>query len=335
MPIDTPRLPSKLTRRKALTLGAAGATSALISIGGAPLSALAKAPMLGPSLASHHRFTLGDFEITTFLDGTLKISGLFPAFGAEQFQEDVDEVAKANFLPTGGFEMSYAPVLVNTGKELILFDTGNGATKRPDRGKLARALKGAGYTPEQVDIVVITHYHPDHIGGLNEGGKPIFPNARYIAGATEHNFWSPKQLAESGGSLASRAKLVQSHVVPLADKITFFKDGQDVVSGIRALASDGHTPGHLAYHLESKGRRLLLWGDAIVHQIFSFQKPDWKFTGDMDHEKAAATRVKLLGMAAADRIPVTGYHLPFPSVGYVEALGEGFRFVPASYQFRM
>lgn len=328
-------MPAKsfLMSRRQVLQGAAG-LSAAAALTASPIAALAKAPMLGPAVSTHHRFALGGFEITALYDGAQFIRGLFPAFGAEQFEEDVAEVATKNFIPGNGFELPYTPIIVNTGNELVLFDTGNGEARRPSRGKLLSSLKAAGYAPEQIDMIVLTHYHPDHVGGLIEDGNPVFPNARYVAGATEHNFWTPMELVESGGSLARRAKVVQEQVVPLNAKITFLKEGQDVVSGISAIASPGHTPGHLAFHIESNKKRLLLWGDAIVHYVMSFQKPDWQLASDMDHEVAIKTRMNLLGMAAADKIPVTGYHLPFPSIGYVEKMGDAFRFVPASYQFR-
>lgn len=323
--------PFSLTRRHALTLGGA---AALTSLSGLPL-AQAKAPMLGQPKWDFYRFKLGGFEVTIIRDGATSVAGPYPAFGADQFEEDVHDLMAANHLPLKRFELPYSPVVVNTGNELVLFDAGNGSARRPASGYLPEGLRAAGYTPEQLDVVVITHCHPDHVGGLIENGAAAFPNARYVCGGQEYDFWSQKELLEHDPAMARRARVVREKVVPLAPKMSFVKDEGEVLPGIRAIASPGHTPGHLAYHVESEGKRLLIWGDAIVHFVISFQRPDWPLGSDMDKEVAAESRMKLLGMAAADKIPVTGYHLPFPALGFVEPFEDAFRFVPASYQFNL
>ena len=176
----------------------------------------------------------------------------------------------------------------------------------------------------------LTHFHPDHIGGLSEDGKPAFPNARYVTGQAEYDFWSPAEKAS--GPTERVGKLVQSHVVPLAGRMSFLKDGGTVASGITAVASFGHTPGHMAFHIESDGKRLMVTADVANHYVISLQRPDWHVGFDMDKDKAAAARKSVFGMIAADKIPFTGYHMPFPNVGYVEPMGGGFRYVAAGYQ---
>ena len=128
---------------------------------------------------------------------------------------------------------------------------------------------------------------------------------------------------------------VRANVVPLAEKITFLKDEGEVVPGIRGLAAFGHTPGHMAFHIESEGRRLLLWADTANHYVLSVQRPDWHVRFDMDKEMAVATRRRVLDLAATDRVPVTGYHMPFPAVGFIGKVGEEYRWVPASYQLNL
>ncbi len=323
-------LPS-VSRRGALGLLGASTAAAI----GAASSALAKAPMLGMPKWDFYRFRLGNFEVTIVRDGAISVAGPYPAFGSDQFEEDVHELLSDNHLPLKRFELPYAPVLVNTGDKLVLFDAGNGLSRRPDSGHLVDSLTAAGYAPEQVDIVVITHCHPDHIGGLMENGTEVFSNARYVCGGQEYDFWSSGELLEAEAGIARRARAVQENVVPLANKLSFVKDDSEVAPGIHAIASPGHTPGHLAYHVESDGKRLLIWGDAIVHYVISCQRPDWPLTADMDQALAAETRRKLLGMAAADKIPVTGYHLPFPALGFVEPFEDAFRFIAAGYQFNL
>ncbi|MBY8977205.1 MBL fold metallo-hydrolase [Rhodobacteraceae bacterium NNCM2] len=319
-------MPIHLTRRAALHgAGLIAATAAL--------PAAAKAPMLGVDRPDHYRFKIGSFEVTTILDGAVQIPGPHPIFGQNVSAEDVAALAKENFLPPEQLEIPFTVTLVNTGSELILFDTGNGGDtgRRPSAGNLLAGLDAAGYSPDQIDVVVMTHFHPDHIGGLMEGGAPAFPNARYVMPSAEYDFWSPVEKAEAENT-ARVGKLVQSNVVPFAERTTFVKAGDSVVSGIEALDTSGHTPGHTSYHIESDGKRLLLLGDVSNHFVVSLQRPDWHVRFDMDKEKAVATRQAVLGMIAADMIPFVGYHMPASAVGYLEAKGDGFRFVPASYQ---
>ena len=322
----------KISRRNFITTTAGGlAAPALLGTMASPLAA--KAPMLGRQLPNHYRFKFGEFEITTLNDGAFYLDGPYPIFGADQFPEDVKELASENHLPADRMEIGFTPVLINTGKELILFDTGNGDRSRPNAGKLAAAMKRAGYSPGQVDIVVITHFHPDHIGGLMEGGKPAFANARYVTGEREFNFWTRGE--QSTESLASTARLAKTHVVPLAEKFTFLKEGSTVVSGITAMEAFGHTPGHMAFHIESAGQRMFLGADFANHYVASLMRPEWHVSFDVDKTAAARTRVKILQMLASEKIPFTSYHMPFPAVGYVDMKGEGFVYVPASYQFNI
>lgn len=323
---------NRVTRRQALLAGAgAGLAPLVASTLASPASAAS--PMLGAEHPTHYRFKLGGFEITTIWDGAIQLKGPHPIFGQNVPEAEVHALVAENFLPPANFEIAFAPVVVNTGPELVLFDTGNGAGRRPKAGRTAATLAKAGYSPEQIDVVVLTHFHPDHIGGMMEGGKPAYPNARYITGETEYNFWSPKEMAE--GKLARVGKLVQSNVVPFAEKMSFLKPDGAIAPGITAINAFGHTPGHMAYHIESQGRRLLLWADTTNHYVASLQRPDWHVRFDMDKAAAAQTRKTLLGMAAADRIPCAGYHMPFPSVGYVENRGAAYHWVPVSYQLNL
>lgn len=320
-----------LVSRRAAMLGAVGTTAALATGIGGTLPAAATAPMLGAHGPTHQRIKLGDFEVTVIHDGFIALDGPHPIFGQDQEPQAVEALAAENFLPPKRMTIGFSPVIVNTGSELILFDTGNGAGRRPNAGHLRALLANAGYTPEQIDIVVLTHFHPDHIGGLMEDGAPAFPNARYVTGQVEYDFWSPAEKAS--GPTERVGKLVQSNVVPFAEKMSFLGDNQDVVSGITGMASFGHTPGHMVFNVESAGKRMMITGDIANHYVVSLQKPDWHVRFDMDKAKAAEARRKIFGMIAADKIAFSGYHMPFPNVGYVETYGDGFRYVPASYQF--
>ncbi len=279
-----------------------------------------------------HRFKMGGFELVVVKDGSRPSANPGETFGTDQPVEAVGELLADNFLPTDQFVNSFSPVLVNTGSDIILFDTGLGEGARAQGGgRLIEGLTAAGYKREDVSIVVLTHMHGDHIGGLMESGKPAFPNARYVAGRAEYDFWVDP--GRAGTPAENGHKGVLANVKPLAEKMTFVESGASVVSGVTAEAAFGHTPGHMIYRLESEGRQLILAADTANHFVLSLQRPDWEVKFDMDKAAAAATRKRVFDMAAADRLPFLGYHMPFPAVGYVEKLDMGYRFVPKSYQF--
>jgi len=317
--------------RRALMLGAAGLGLAAALPAGAARAAI---PMQGLHRPGVYRFMVGTFEVTAIHDGAIQLDGPHPIFGQNVEASDVAELAAANFLPSDRMEIGFTVTLVNTGEKLILMDAGNGAGRRPNAGRLLAVLGELGVAPEAVDIVALTHFHPDHIGGLMEDGKPAFPNATYVIGQVEYDFWTDPAHLENE-QMKGRVELIQSNVVPLAEKATFIKGGDAVVSGIEAVESFGHTPGHLCYHLESDGKRLLVTGDVANHYVMSLQRPDWHVRFDMNKEMAVAARKQVFGMVAADKIPFIGYHMPAPSVGYVEPMGDGFRYVAAGYQLNL
>lgn len=322
--------------RRALMGGAAALGATAVLPAATPGAARAAAPQLGSHVPTHYRFMVGAFEVTTLRDGAVQIPGPHPIFGENVTAEEVAALAQENFLPADQMEIPFTVTVVNTGNEIILFDTGNGGDtgRRPAAGQTLARLAEAGIDPASVDHVVITHFHGDHIGGMTEDGAPAFPNADYIIASAEYDFWTHEdRLFEDG--MAGRVDLVNAKVVPFAEKTRFIKGGDQVVSGIEAVAAHGHTPGHTTFHLESGGERLMLIADLSNHYVVSLQRPDWHVRFDMDKEGAVAARKRVLGMIAADRIPFVGYHMPSPAVGFLEAKGEGFRFVPASYQLNL
>lgn len=291
------------------------------------------APMLGEYRASHHRIRFGDLEITAVLDGGGVRDGLHPIFGHDVSKEAFADYAALNHLSAERFEHYFTPAVVNTGSELVLFDTGLGRMGRESgAGKLRERLPEAGYRPEDVDIVVITHSHPDHIAGLWEGEERAFPNARYVIGQREYDGWSkgdaiPPQREQN-------RELFLKLLPPLADETTFVAPGDTVASGITAVEAFGHSVGHMAYMIESAGRPLLLWADIANHYVFSVQRPEWQVSFDDHKEAAIATRKRILDMAATDQLPVLGFHMPFPGFGFVERAGDGYRWVPETYRLR-
>lgn len=280
-----------------------------------------------------HRFQFGDFEITTLSDGRRAGEAPEKTYAVNQDPKDVAALLEENLLPTDRFVNSFTPVLINTGKELVLFDTGMGAGAREaGQGKLIGALEASGYKADDVSLVVLSHFHPDHIGGLIEDDKPAFANARYAAGQKEYDFWTDPARLETPA--ISVAQLVDKNVKPLTEKITFIDDGKDVLSGIQAVGAYGHTPGHLAFRVESGGKSLMLISDTANHSVITLQRPDWHVSFDIDKEMAAETRKRMFDMIAKDKLPFIGYHMPFPSLAYLQRDGEGYRYVPETYQLR-
>lgn len=302
----------KMSRRHAL-----GAAAALPFAGATATAAQAAAEMKGPMMAQAHRFTLGGFEVTAMLAGTRTVGEIQTIFGMNVPAEEFAAVSAENFIPADRAQFFFTPTVVNTGAELILFDTGL------DPEGITGALAAAGYTPDQVDVVVLTHMHGDHIGGL--GGGATFPNARYVTGQAEFDHWN-----------TSGNEGFEANVRPIAEKIEMIGDGGSIASGITGMAAFGHTPGHMIYMVESDGQQLAITADTANHYVWSLAYPEWEVRFDTDKAAAAETRKRVFGMLAADRIPFIGYHMPFPAVGFVETRGEGgFHYVPTSYQFRM
>ncbi len=295
-----------------------GAASLPLATAAAPT--LAAGHAAGPKNALQNTFARGDFQVSTLLAGTRPVEDIQSIFGTNVSAEEFAAVSAQNFIPADKAQFFFTPTVVRTGDEVVLFDTGLSAA-----GTTA-ALAEAGVAPEDVTVVVITHMHGDHIGGMtNDAGDLTYPNARYVTGQVEYDHWASTDNEGFAGKIQ-----------PFAEQFSFIGDGDSPVSGITAIEAFGHTPGHMAYMVESGGESVLLMADTANHYVWSVAYPDWEVRFDMDKSAAAATRKKILGMVAADRIPLIGYHMPFPGVGYLTEEGPGsFHYVPASYQLML
>lgn len=288
-----------------------------------------------------YRFKLGGFEAMTILDSKGVREGLHPLYGANASAEEVQAQARANNIDPNKLEHPNIPTLVNTGKELVLFDVGNGALPREyeqlkarmPAGNLVTRLGQAGYKPEDIDVIVLTHGHPDHIGGLVEGGKPVFPKARYVFGAAEYDFWKKNEGVREARKF--NQKLFMTICEPLADRSTFIKPGDEVVPGIRSIDAAGHSPGLMAFHIESEGKRFMITADTFTHYVMGVQRPDWHFDMDDDKDRAVATRKRMLDMLSTEKLFFASFHMPFPGVGWIDKTASGHRWVPHSYQLNL
>ena len=306
---------TELSRRGLL----AGAAALPLAAGLAPGMAQAKAEMMGVGATRFNRMKLGDFEVTTLLVGTRTVENPQSIFGMNVSADKFAAASSMANIPTNAAQFFFTPTVVNTGNELVLFDTG----LNPE--SITGALEAAGYSADQIDTVVITHMHGDHVGGVAGEGGVTFGNARHVTGRVEYDAW-----AATDGNKAFEGK-----IRPNAERFEMLEDGADVVSGISAVGAFGHTPGHMAYRIESNGQQLVIAADFANHYVWSLAYPDWEVKFDRDKAAAAATRRKMLDMLAADNIPFIGYHMPWPAVGYVEKHDSGYKYAPASYQLML
>jgi len=291
----------------------------------------AAAPMAKTQAPGFFRMMLGDFEVTALFDGSLPIpvdtllTNTTPARV---------EKALARWHLKEPVDFSVNCYLINTGSKLVLVDAGTGALFGPTMGKLVSSLQAAGYRPDQVDEVYITHMHADHVGGLVSAGKLTFPNAIVRADAHDADFWlsQAKIDAATKDDKDSFQKAMASINPYIAEgKFKPFDGDTDLVPGVKARASRGHTPGHTTYIVESKGEKLALWGDLMHVAAVQFAEPSVTIKFDSDPKAAAMQRKRAYGDAAAQGYWVAAAHLPFPGIGHLRAEGQRYAWLPANY----
>ena len=326
-------LPSPLSRRQALlgsalTLGAAGLSAAAAATLGA-VPAAAKAPLAKTQAPYFYRFDHGKFQVTMVSDGPLPLGPPGDAFLGLTKDEIAAQLTN-NFLPADNVVLEQNSPVVNTGTQLVLFDTGMGTQKMfgPTTGRQQRSLREAGINPASIDAVVCSHAHIDHIGGLVDArNRRLFPNARVYLSEADFNFWTDE--SEIKGKPKEFVAHARKNLLPYRDRLVFIKDGQEFIPGITALAAPGHTVGHTVFMIQSEGKQAAFIGDLTHHPVLLMEKPRTEFAYDTDPKQSAQTRVRLLDMFAAQRIPVMAYHFAWPGMGYVSKAGEGFRYHPS------
>jgi glyoxylase-like metal-dependent hydrolase (beta-lactamase superfamily II) len=291
----------------------------------APLPALAAAPKSGVT-PGFFRLALGDFEVTALLDGDLDLpTKMFPAAKPDEAAAVLSAANHTN--PPRAHVNCYA---VNTGDKLYLVDSGTGALFGPRLGKVARNLAAAGMQPEQVDTILVTHLHPDHVGGLAHDGKALYPKAELIYTEADGGFWlSAEVQAKAPKDFQPFFTMAQNAVAPYASRTRKIGTSGPVAPGFEAVALPGHTVGHIGYMVGTGNTRLFIWADVVHNAALQFARPDWGIAFDTDMAAAQATRKRVFDMAATDHLLIAGMHLPFPGIGHVGREGGRYSFQPA------
>jgi glyoxylase-like metal-dependent hydrolase (beta-lactamase superfamily II) len=299
----------------------------------APASpAFAEAPPVTTQVPGYYRMALGELEITALYDGyidldTKILSNASPA--------EVQRLLTRMFLAGQKVQTAVNAFLINAGGKLILVDTGAAKAFGPTLGFIGANLKAAGYSPEQVDVVLLTHLHADHAAGLlNAEGKPLFPNAEVRVTQADSDFWLSEEIAaKAPEGFRPFFQMARTAAAPYqaAGKWKTFSGEAELAPGIHAVDAHGHTPGHTAYLIESKGERLLIVGDAVHSHAVQFARPEVAIEFDSDKKQAVIARKKLFAFAAKEKLAVAGMHLPFPGIGHVRTEGKGYAWVPVEF----
>lgn len=318
-----------LSRRSLLALGAGLGATALST------PVFARAPKLGTQAPYFHRFKLGDAEVTIVSDGPLPLGDPTGTFTGVP-KEEVAKMLTDNFLSPTNVVLEQNSPIVNFGDRLVLFDTGMGASKAfgPTTGRLTKSMAEAGIKPDDIDAIVCSHAHIDHIGGIvDDAGKVLFPNAQVYLAQSDFDFWTDE--GKLGSPLKDFVLHARKNLMPVRDRIKFFKDGEQFLPGITAISAPGHTVGHTIFNVDSGGKSFVFLGDLTHHQILLLEKPRMEFAYDSDPKQAAATRVKLLDTIAANKTPVMSYHFPWPGFGNIAKAGDGFRYYAQPMQMQL
>ena len=297
-----------LTRRRFTTLAAAGIVGSF-----------------APLRAGMAQTSLGGFTLTSLSDGELRL----PLSMALEY---VPQDMRAEVTQQYGFGETVTPpcnvTLLQTDSHNILFDVGAGPEFMSSAGFLLDALDAAGLTPDDITDVVFTHAHPDHIWGLvDDFDDLLFTNASYMIGQAEWDYWSdPDTVNTIDSGRTTFAVGAARRLARIADQVTFFQDGQEILPGVAARATFGHTPGHMAFEVRQGNDAIMILGDCIGNHHLAFDHPDWKSASDQDTDMGVATRVALLDQLAYEQMQILGFHLPNTGIGRVEKAGSAYRF---------
>lgn len=296
----------------------------------AALPALGRAPLAGSQIVSVHRMKLGEFEVTTLLDGFIEV----PPAVLLGDQELIKQLLANAGVGLGAVRLPVNTFLVNTGAKLVLIDAGGARMLGPTAGRLPQALAQAGIEPGQIDEVYITHMHGDHLHGtVTPEGARMFPNAALRIAKPDVDYWgSAAEEAKVPENQKGRFVAAKRAIAAYGDRLVPFELGAELTPGIRSVPAAGHTPGHSCYMVQSGAARLLLLGDAMHVAPVQFPRPEVTVGFDWNQDRARAVRRELFEMAAKENVLIGAVHVAFPGIGRLRASGNGFAFDPLPWQ---
>ncbi len=318
-----------IDRRTAIAAGAATVAAAALP-DFFTTRAEAGAPMATAQAPGFYRYKVGDAQVTAINDGFF--ARPLEGFVRNAKIEDVQKAMGAAFLPTDRVPIPFTTVVVNTGSKLTLIDTGNGDSGAPTSGKWMDNFKAAGFTPEQVDTIVISHFHGDHINGLRlKNGTAVFPNAEIKVPEPEWAFWMDDAKMNAANDALKGAFQNVRRVFGDGKNVARYEWGKEAAPGITSIQADGHTPGHSAFMVSSGSGKLMVMSDTTNHPALFVRHPEWSAVFDMNGDIATRTRKKLLDMAATEKSQVCFYHAPFPATGHIVKAGAAYDLIPAQW----
>ena len=273
------------------------------------------------------QLSLGSAKLSTVSDGTLVLPGSF--IFEPMPQDKLSPLLKDMGVSSERLEPECNVTLYQDGQNTVLFDVGSGPDFMPSAGTLLNSLDAVGVTPEDVTHVVFTHAHPDHIWGLlDDFDDPIFTNATFMMGRSEWDYWwNPKTVDTIGDARVAFAVGARRRMEVIEDTVELFDDGQEILPGIAAFATNGHTPGHMSFEIRNGTESALVLGDAIGNHHVAFRRPEWHSGSDQNAEMAAATRRRLFERIVGEKMKIVGFHLPNGGIGHADATNDGFRFI--------
>ncbi len=324
-----------LTRRTLFS--AAAAVTAGTAFGPMASPAHAAAASSDKQAPGIYRYKIGEAQVTVVTDGA-RTFPLADGFILNAKKDEINAVLAAAYMDKDKMTIHFAPLVINNGGKLIVIDTGNGeatlAQTKGAAGQFGANLAAAGIDAKAVDIVVISHFHGDHVNGLlTADGKPAFPNAEVKVPATEWAFWTDdgEMSRAPKGRMEELFKNNRRVFDGLGRKVTPYAWDKEVAPGLTAVPTVGHTPGHTSYVLSSGGKSVYIQSDVTNHPALFASHPGWHANFDQDPAKAEETRRKVYDMVVAEKLMVQGFHYPFPGLGHVEKDGAGYRVVPAQW----